>query len=145
MRRKKKDSFTFNLVAPNTADKSKPHKVTVRLYYFPKLMDKETRPLDKYEEMVCETSAYQPIINCYWEGRWIPYAQVTSFKKIFEQVQKSPDSRHLLSRVRGSVFFPHSFLPSNNKLNFQQSPQDLLNQDVVRIMKQGHWDDDAEV
>ena len=111
-------SFSFNLVAPNISAKSKPHKVTVRLYYFPKLIDRETRPLDRYEEKIREASADQPIINCYWEGRWIPYAHVTSFKKIFEQIQGSIDTRHLLGRVRGSVFFPHSFLPSNNKLRY---------------------------
>jgi len=30
-------------------------------------------------------------------------------------------------------------------LSFQQSPQELLNKDDVRIMKQGRWDEDAEV
>jgi hypothetical protein len=135
MRRKAKSSFSFNLVAPNISDKSKPHKVTVRLYYFPKLRDKETRPLDRYEEKICEANAVQPkkddehrimkpIFNCYWEGRWIPYAEVTSFKKIFEQIQGSVDTRHLLGRVRGSVFFPHSFLPSNNKLRYAKEPQE---------------------
>ena len=45
-----KDVFEFNLELPNKDDKANMHKVTVRLYYFPKLMEKETRPLDDGED-----------------------------------------------------------------------------------------------
>jgi hypothetical protein len=45
--------------------------------------------------------------------------------------------------LRGSVFFPHSFVPTYNKLALQQSPQAALDADLVRVMKSG-WDNDDE-
>ena len=49
MRRKAADRFAFNMRLVASKPGENMHKVTVRLYYFPKLMDKETRPLDRYE------------------------------------------------------------------------------------------------
>ena len=150
MRARASSSFSFNLLVPNGTRGLDAHKVTVRLYYFPKLLDQETRPLDKYEarqmeERSSSAADAQPLICCYWEGRWIPYSEVRSLKKVFEGIRKEVETRPLLGRLRGSVFLPHGFLPSNNKLTFQQSPQVALNQDTVRIMKAGVWDEDAEV
>ena len=140
MRHKMRDRFSFNLVLPDKG-KGSGHKVTVRLYYFPKILDKETRPYDKYEE---QGNLDRPIISCYWEGRWIPYAQVDWVKKVFDKVSKDTMHRHLLRRLRGSIFFPHSFVPTHNKLSLQQSPQAALDADLVRVMKSGSWDNDDE-
>ena len=49
MRRKAADRFAFNMRLVASKPGEDMLKVTVRLYYFPKLMDKETRPLDRYE------------------------------------------------------------------------------------------------
>ena len=118
------------------------HKVTVRLYYFPKLMEKETRPLDDGEDHDDQYKE-RPIISCYWEGRWIPYARVRTLP-IFKNIAEDVQHRHLLGRLRGSVFFPHEYIPSKNKLDFQVSPEASLNNDGVRVMKHRKWHDDEE-
>lgn len=139
MRVKMKSSFSFNLELPGKNGPN--HKVTVRLYYFPKILDEEKRPLDVYEQ---KENLDQPIISCYWEGRWIPYAQVNNIKKVFKKIADDPMNRHLLRRLRGSMFFPHSFIPTNNKLKFRDPPQVAVDDEAVRVYPDGKWDYDSE-
>jgi len=137
MRRKAKSSFTFNLRMPNHSDKANPHKVTVRLYYFPKILEEETRPIDEYEKKDLDLD--KPILSCYWEGRWIPYESVTQLKML-EQARQDTQHKQLLRRLRGSIFFPHSYTPTNNKLKFQAAPHTSLEHTSVQVMKENEWE-----
>ena len=142
MRRKHKSSFSYNLLVPDGGpDRNKWHKVTVRLYYFPKILDKETRPCEEHEQ---QDYADKPILSCYWEGRWIPDGELDNLKIFTKFSAQETRDKYLLCRLRGSVFFPHSFIPSNNKLKFLKSPQTELAQDSVCTMKEGLWENNDE-
>ena len=141
MRRKMKSSFTFNLVLPDNS-KGNGHKVAVRLYYFPKILDEETRPYDQFEE---KRNLDKPIFSCYWEGRWIPFAHVDSVKKVFNNIEKDTQGRQLLRRLRGTMFFPHSYTPTHNKLAFKHAPQPAVDAEAVRVMRsESGWENDEE-
>ena len=46
--------------------------------------------------------------------------------------------------MRIQVFFPHGFIPSNNKLDFAEAPSQALKEDSAWLMSGGKWEPSEE-
>lgn len=108
MRRKKSEETIFLDINPAKGK----CRVAIYLYYFPFVLEKETRPSDKFEK--AETSA---IMSCYWQGRWIPYTETIQIGSL-PFFPDDAEEKELLKRVRGTIFFPRNMQPKSNKLSF---------------------------
>jgi len=115
-------TFTFGVTLTSNI------RAVVSLHYFPKLLSKPTRPLDKYEKTL---PGEGPMLSIYWQGRWIPYSMVRQLPKAL--IGTTFQSNHLMDRLRGTIWFPRKMLPSNNKLRLNQCPEEQLNQGEVRL------------
>ena len=96
-------------------------RLVVRAYYFPKLLDKELRPLADEER----ADADGPLFSAYWQGRWIPYAAARLLDAFRPAGSGSAAAAaaELGRRVRGTLFFPRDMAPANSKLSLLDSPE----------------------
>jgi hypothetical protein len=114
-------TFTFGMTLTSNI------RAVVSLHYFPKLLCKATRPLDKYEKKL---PGEGPVLSIYWQGRWIPYSMVRQLPKALigqKQLLEFKD------RLRGTIWFPRKMLPSNNKLHLNKSPNEPLLDSAVLL------------
>ncbi|ROL42214.1 Structural maintenance of chromosomes flexible hinge domain-containing protein 1 [Anabarilius grahami] len=113
--------------------------------YHPFLYDRETYPVDPYaasagpledEDEDCvvlnsEGRGKQPIFECFWNGRLIPYTSVSEFEWCKRPKKPGAVPSECYNRISGVLFANDRFQVSTNKLTFMDLELQLRDKETI--------------